>query len=171
MGKLIEILHADKKYGIGKKNTLMFSLPQDMAFFRKTTLGHTVAMGENTLLSFPHSKPLKNRLNIVLSQDPTHNYEGVKNVHTLEEFKKEIQEELTKGDVYIIGGASIYRTMLPYVDEVLLTKVDADGGAEVFFPNLDENPSFECIKEGVPILDNGYTIRFTTYINKNKEEL
>ena len=64
MGKLIEILHADKKYGIGKKNTLMFSLPQDMAFFRKTTLGHTVAMGENTLLSFPHSKPLKNRLNI-----------------------------------------------------------------------------------------------------------
>ena len=52
------ILHADKNWGIGKKNTLMFSLPKDMKFFRETTSGHTVVLGENTLKSFPGGKPL-----------------------------------------------------------------------------------------------------------------
>ena len=63
------ILHADKNWGIGKKNTLMFSLPKDMKFFRETTSGHTVVLGENTLKSFPGGKPLKNRKHIVLSPD------------------------------------------------------------------------------------------------------
>lgn len=168
--KLIAILHADRKYGIGKKNGLMFRLPKDMAFFRKTTSGHTVAMGENTLLSFPNHKPLKNRTNLVLSQDPNHNYEGVINIHTFEDFLKAIKEQLQKDDVYVIGGASIYRQLLPYCDEVLLTKVDADGGADVFFPNLDENKDFKLTCESEPEEDNGYTIRFTTYTNLNKKE-
>lgn len=168
---IITILHADKKWGIGKRNDLMFSLPLDMKFFRETTRGHVVAMGENTLLSFPNSKPLKNRTHIVLSADPTHNYEGVINVHSFEEFLKLIKEYSLKEDVYIIGGASIYNQTLSYVDKVLLTKVDADGGAEVFFHNLDEDNNFECVNEGEVIKDNGYDIRFTTYINKNKVDI
>lgn len=168
---IITILHADKKWGIGKRNDLMFSLPLDMKFFRETTRGHVVAMGENTLLSFPNSKPLKNRTHIVLSADPTHNYEGVINVHSFEEFLKLIKEYSLKEDVYIIGGASIYNQTLSYVDKVLLTKVDADGGAEVFFHNLDEDNNFECVDEGEVIKDNGYDIRFTTYINKNKVDI
>ena len=168
---IITILHADKKWGIGKRNDLMFSLPLDMKFFRETTRGHVVAMGENTLLSFPNSKPLKNRTHIVLSADPTHNYEGVINVHSFEEFLKLIKEYSLKEDVYIIGGASIYNQTLSYVDKVLLTKVDADGGAEVFFHNLDEDSNFECVDEGEVVKDNGYDIRFTTYINKNKVDI
>ena len=58
-----------------------------------------------------------------------------------------------------------------YVDQVLLTKVNADGGAEVFFVNLDENPDFECIDEGTPVMDGDLEIRFTTYRNKNKKEI
>ncbi len=165
---IISILSADKKYGIGKKNGLLFSLPIDMKFFRTTTINHVVAMGENTLLSFPNSKPLKNRTHIVLSADNTHNYEGVINVHSFSDFLNKIKEYSLKEDVYIIGGASIYNQMIPYVDEVLLTKVDEDGGAEVFFHNLDEDDNFECIEEGEPIDDNGHIIRFTKYINKNK---
>ena len=165
---IISILSADKKWGIGKRNGLLFSLPFDMKFFRTTTLNHVVAMGENTLLSFPNSKPLKNRTHIVLSADPTHNYEGVINVHSFEDFLKTIKETASNEDVYIIGGASIYNQMIPYVDKVLLTKVDEDGGAEVFFHNLDEDPNFECIEEGEPIDDNGHIIRFTTYRNKHK---
>ena len=168
---IITILHADKKWGIGKRNDLMFSLPLDMKFFRETTRGHVVAMGENTLLSFPNGKPLKNRTHIVLSADPAHNYEGVINVHSFEEFLKLIKEYSLKEDVYIIGGASIYNQTLSYVDKVLLTKVDADGGAEVFFHNLDEDNNFECVDEGEVIKDNGYDIRFTTYINKNKVDI
>jgi dihydrofolate reductase len=168
---IITILNADRNFGIGKRNGLLFSLPLDMKYFRETTKGHVVCMGENTLISFPGSKPLKNRTNIVLSQDPTHNYEGVINVHSFEEFLKTIKEYSLKEDVYIIGGASIYRQTLPYVDQVLLTKVDADGGAEVFFPNLDTNPDFECVDEGTPLMDGDISIRFTKYINHNKQEI
>ena len=168
---IISILNCDKEYGIGKRNGLLFSLPKDMKFFRETTLNHVVCMGENTLLSFPGSKPLKNRTNIVLSQDPTHNYEGVVNVHSFEDFLRAMKERETSDTVFVIGGASIYRQTLPYVDLVLLTKVNADGGAEVFFVNLDENPDFECIDEGTPVMDGDLEIRFTTYKNKNKKEI
>ena len=165
---IISILNCDKKFGIGKKNGLLFNLPLDMKFFRETTKGHFVAMGENTLLSFPNSKPLKNRTNIVLSKDLDHNYEDVINIHSFEEFIKTIKKYGEKETVFIIGGASIYAQTLPYVDEVYLTKVNADGGAEVFFPNLDENPHFICVDEGTPIMDNGLEIRFTRYKNTCK---
>ena len=165
---IISILSVDKKYGIGKNNDLLFHLPLDMKFFRETTKGHTVFMGENTLLSFPGSKPLKNRENIVLSQDSTHNYGGCVNIHDFNEFIKILQEKGRISDVFVIGGASIYRQTLPYIDKVLLTKVNADGGATVFFPNLDENPDFICVDEGEPIQDGEYEIRFTTYENKKR---
>ena len=128
-------------------------------------------MGENTLLSFPESKPLKNRTNVVLSQDPTHNYEGVINVHTFEDFLKEMKKQAERDIVFVIGGASIYRQTLPYVDEVYLTKVNADGGAEVFFVNLDEEKDFECVKESEPEMDGDIEIKFTVYKNNNKKEI
>ena len=128
-------------------------------------------MGENTLLSFPGSKPLKNRTNIVLSQDPTHNYEGVINVHTFEGFLKEMKKHAVRDTVFVIGGASIYRQTLPYVDEVYLTKVNADGGAEVFFVNLDEEKDFELIKESEPEMDGELEIKFCVYKNNNKKDI
>ena len=149
----------------------MFHLPKDMAFFRTTTKGHTVAMGENTLMSFPGSKPLKNRINIVLSNKSEHDYENVINVHTFSDFLKTIKEHSLENDVYIIGGASIYRQMLPYCDEVLLTKVFADGNAEVFFPNLDEDHNFKLIHASEIEDDNGYQIQFTTYENLKKTKI
>lgn len=166
MNKLIAILNCDKKYGIGKKGGLLFSLPKDMKLFRETTTGHAVAMGEATLLSFPKQKPLPNRINIVLSADFSHEYEGTVPAHTMEEFKRLIHEAKKQDDVFVIGGASIYRQMLPYVDEVMLNKVDADGEAEVFFENLDEHPGFELVQEGEPVEDNGLITRLCIYQNK-----
>ena len=168
---IISILNCDKKFGIGKRNGLLFSLPKDMKFFKETTKGHVVCMGENTLLSFPESKPLKNRTNVVLSQDPTHNYEGVINVHTFDDFLRAMKEHSENDVVFVIGGASIYRQTLPYVDQVYLTKVNAVGGAEVFFVNLDEHPDFELIKESEPEMDGDLEIKFTIYQNKNKKEI
>lgn len=168
---IISILNCDKEYGIGKKNGLLFQLKEDMRFFRHMTSNHVVAMGENTLLSFPGSKPLKNRVNIVLSQDPTHNYDDVINVHTFEEFLRTINKYAKEEDVYIIGGASIYRQTLDYVDFVYLTKVDAIGGAEVFFVNIDEKEEFEIVSESEPIQDGEYKIKFVTYRNKAKKKI
>ena len=162
------IVHADKEWGIGKDNDMMFSLPKDMKFFRETTMGHTVVMGGKTLRSFPNQKPLKNRVNIVLTRGQVCDECVV--VHSYERLKAELKSRENE-EIFIIGGGEIYKELLPYCHGALVTKVDAVGGAEVFFPNLDENPDFVCVDEGTPIDDNGLTIRFTKYENQNVQKL
>ena len=119
------ILHADKNWGIGKNNGLMFSIPADMKFFRETTSGNVVVMGANTLKSFPGGRPLKNRVNIVLSRSMA-DRDDCKIVRSLDELFAEIKK-YDSDKVYVIGGAMLYKTLLPYCDEVLVTKVDAEG--------------------------------------------
>ena len=162
------IVHADREWGIGKGNDMMFSLPADMKFFRTTTMGHTVVMGGNTLRSFPGQEPLKNRTNIVLSRGTVRDDCVI--VRSYDELKAEMKKRENE-DIYVIGGGAIYKELLPYCHGALVTKVDAIGGAEVFFPNLDKHPDFVCVDEGEPIDDNGYTIRFTTYQNNNVKPL
>ena len=156
------IVHADKEWGIGKGNDMMFSLPKDMKFFRETTMGHTVVMGGKTLRSFPGQKPLKNRVNIVLSRGQVRDDCII--VRSYDELKNELKIRKNE-EIFIIGGGEVYKELLPYCDGAFVTKVDAVGGAEVFFPNLDQHPDFVCVNEGEPIEDNGYTIRFTEYKN------
>ena len=158
------IVHADKEWGIGKNGDMMFSLPKDMKFFRETTMGHTVVMGGNTLRSFPNQKPLKNRVNIVLSRGQVRDDCII--VRSFDELKKEMKARQNE-EIYVIGGGEIYRELLPYCDEALVTKVDAVGNADTFFPNLDENENFVCVAISEPIDDNGNTIRFTAYRNTN----
>lgn len=158
------IFHCDKKWGIGRGNDLMFSLPADMKFFRETTKGKVVVMGRNTLLSFPNGKPLKNRVNIVLSPEDID--EEVITVHNLDELFEELKK-YPDGEVFVIGGASVYKALIPYCSQVLVTKVDADGNADTFVPDLDADENFELLSESAPIDDNGYIIRFCTYGNKD----
>ncbi len=158
------IVHADRKWGIGKNGDMMFSLPKDMKFFRETTMGHTVVMGGNTLRSFPGQKPLKNRTNIVLSRGQVRDDCII--VRSFDELKAEMKARKNE-EIYVIGGGEIYKELLPYCDEAFVTKVDTVGNADTFFPNLDENKNFVCIYESEPIDDNGTTIRFTTYQNTN----
>ena len=159
------ILHADKEWGIGKKNSLMFSIPADMKFFRETTTGNVVVMGSNTLKSFPGGKPLKNRVNIVLYPDGE-DRDDCKIVRSLDELFNEIKK-YDADKVFVIGGAMMYKTLLPYCTEVMVTRVDAVGGADTFFENLDKNPDFELDSFSEPVQTNGYTIRFATYKNLN----
>lgn len=156
------IFHADREWGIGKDNGLMFSIPQDMKFFRETTKRKVVVMGLNTLLSFPNGKPLKNRVNIVLCPDDVP--EDVITVHSPEELFQEVKK-YPEDDVFVIGGASVYRLLIPYCTEVLVTRVDAVGGADTFVPDLDADENFELAYESAPVEDNGYTFTFRTYRN------
>jgi len=157
------IVAVDKFWGIGKNNDLLFKLPLDMKRFRAITMGKTVVMGANTLASFPEGKPLPNRTNIVLC--PEYKLcDGVIQAKSLESLFNEI---IKHDDVFVIGGAKMYRTLLPYCEAVLVTKVDADGGAEVFFENLDTLSDWECVESSEKILDNGYMTSYHTYKNKN----
>ena len=156
------IVHADKEWGIGKGNDMMFSLPKDMKFFRETTMGHTVVMGGKTLRSFPGQKPLKNRVNIVLSRGQVRDDCVI--VRSFEELKQEMKKRENE-EIFVIGGGEIYKELLPYCHEALVTKVNAVGGATVFFPNLDELPNFSVVSRSEKIEDNGYEIEFLTYKN------
>lgn len=162
------IVAVDKNWGIGKKNDLLFELPEDMKFFRKTTLNKVVLMGSNTLKSFPGGNPLKNRTNIVLFPGGEKRDDCLI-VDSMDELKS-VLKNYNADDVFVIGGAMFYKTMLPYCSEVLVTKVDADGGAEVFYENLDKKQEWSLVEVGEPIETNGYTIRFTTYKNSDVKE-
>ena len=135
------IVAADRNWAIGKNNKLLVSIPSDMKFFRETTKGNIVVMGRKTLESFPQGQPLKNRVNIVISGNMNYEVKGAVVVHSV----KEALEECRKydGEVYVIGGESIYRAMLPYCKKALVTKIDHAYEADTYFPNLDEDPEWE----------------------------
>lgn len=159
------IVAVDEKWGIGKNNDLLFHLPLDMKFFRETTLGKVVIMGSNTLKSFPGGKPLPKRTNVVLYPGGEKRDDCVI-VESLDEMR-EVLRSYVDEDIYVIGGAMFYRTMLPYCGEALVTKVNADGGAQVFFENLDEKPGWECVKATAPLETEDVLIRFTIYRNRD----
>ena len=161
------IAAADKEWNIGNKGELLFSLPDDMKFFRTTTSGKVVVMGRKTLESFPGSKPLKNRVNIVLSRN-AHEVEGAEFVNSVDELLEKIKE-YNSDDVYVIGGAQIYLLLLPYCDTALITHVDAvadeaDAKRPVLSP--DEWKQTECSEE---YENNGIKFRFTTYKRTEKD--
>lgn len=161
------IFAVDNKWGLGKKNDLLFNLKADMRHFVVHTRGKVVVMGSNTLLSFPGGMPLKNRVNIVLNPNGTDedaNTKGYVLVRSLDELFAAIKQ-YDQDNVYVVGGAMMYHTLLPYCETAYVTKVDADGGAEVFHDNLDELDNWHCTEQSDPIDDNGYTIRFCTYKN------
>ena len=136
------ILSADKNWGIGYQNRLLVSIPSDMKFFRQTTTGKVVVMGRKTLESFPNGMPLKNRTNIVLTGNKGYHVKDAVIVHSKEELLDDTD------DVYVIGGESIYRMLLPYCSTVYVTKIDQAFQADTFFPNLDEMDEWVMTEEG-----------------------
>ena len=157
------IVVVDNKWGIGKNNDLLFRLKKDMAFFKQTTTGKVVVMGAKTFDSFPNGA-LPNRLNIVLDDSGAFHY-GAITVSTFEQLEKELRIYNSE-DVFVIGGASVYALMLNRCKYAYVTKVAADGGAEVFFPNLDELGNWTLVEESEPVLDGEYEIRFCKYENE-----
>lgn len=131
------IVAVDKNWAIGLSNKLLVSIPADMKFFRETTSGKVVAMGRKTLESFPGGQPLKNRTNIVLTKDQNYKVKAAVVVGTLEEMLEELKKYPSE-DIYVIGGESVYRQLLPYCDTAYVTKIDHVYEADTFFPNLDE---------------------------------
>ena len=155
------IAAVDNDWNIGNKGGLLFSLPDDMKFFRTTTSGKIVVMGRKTLESFPNSKPLKNRINIVLSRSK-HDVEGAEFVTGVDELLAKLKE-YDSDNVYVIGGAQIYSLLLPYCDTALITHVDAVASeADSKFPEL-KSDEWIITEQSDVHENNGIKFRFTTY--------
>jgi dihydrofolate reductase len=163
------IVCADNSWAIGKNNDLLYNIKEDMRMFKSITTNHgdggIVVMGENTLLSLPNQKPLPKRINIVLCKDD-HKYDGFICIHDFNELVRILKLISKVYDVYVIGGGMLYRSLLPYYDEVFVTKVNnIDLEAVVFFPNLDENSDFELSFKSSDSTEEGfpYTYNFCIY--------
>jgi len=161
------IVAVDNNWGIGKNNGLLFHIPTDMDFFKKKTLNKVIVMGSNTLLSFPNSKPLKNRTNIVLF--PGGKRDDCIVAQSLDELKL-ILKKYNSDDIYVVGGAMFYKTMLDYCSKVFVTKVDSDGAATVFFENLDKRKNWILFDKQNSIEADGYNISFNEYKNLDVKE-
>lgn len=156
------IVCVDEGWGIGYKNQLLYRNPVDMKFFKEKTIGNVVVMGLNTLKSFPGGNPLKDRVNIVLCNDPEFSQEGVTIADSIESLF-EILKRYDTNTVYIIGGASVYAQLVPYCDTVYVTKVEGKKEADAFFPNLDEDENWVCAKQTETQEHNELKFKFTTY--------
>ena len=147
---------------IGKNNELLWYLPKDLRHFKTITKGHTVIMGRKTFESV--GKPLPNRRNIIITRNTDLAIEGTEVVHTLEDAL-----ELCKQDeeVFIIGGAEIYKIAMPHTDKIYLTVVHENFEADAFFPEIDHNLWLETASEKhLPDDKNNLSFTFSTLERK-----
>ncbi len=154
------IVAVDRNWAIGNKGKLLVSIPNDHKNFRLETTGKVVVLGRKTLETFPQGLPLKNRTNIILSRDLTYQVNDAIIVHSIDQLLEEIKVYNSE-DVYIIGGDSIYKQLIPYCDEAIVTYIDHKYEADAFFPNLDESPEWELTGESeeMTYFDLEYTFR------------
>ena len=125
------IVATERNNGIGINNTLPWRLPEDLAFFKRTTTGHPILMGRKTFESI--GRPLPNRRNIVISRNPDWHHEGVDTAGSLQQ----AADLAGDGEVFVIGGAQIYADTLPLASRLIVTEIDADFACDAFFPAID----------------------------------
>ncbi len=140
------IVAVDNNWAIGNKNELLIRIPNDHKHFREETTGKVVVLGRKTLETFPQGLPLKNRTNIILSKDRNYKVKDAIVVHSVEELLEELKNYRDE-DIYIIGGDSVYRQMLPFCDVAHITKIDHEYEADAYFPNLEQSGEWEITAE------------------------
>lgn len=161
------IVAVDSNWAIGYNNQLLVSIPADMRFFKAETTNKVVVMGKNTLESLPGGKPLPNRTNIVVALEKDYRVPGATVVNSIEEALEAVKDYNTD-DVYIMGGASIYKQFLQYCDVAHVTKIDYAYRADVYFPNLDEDDEWQLVGDSEEQTYYDLEYRFLKYERKNK---
>lgn len=159
------IVAVDENWAIGNKNELLISIPADHKFFRQETTGKVVVLGRKTLETFPQGLPLKNRTNIIMSTNKAYQVKDAVVVHDVEELLEELKKYDTE-DVYILGGESVYRQLLPYCDVAHVTKIDHAYAADAYFPNLDEMPEWQITADSEEQTYFDITYHFLKYERK-----
>ena len=161
------VVAVDENWGIGLRGTQNVVIPEDRRHFREVTGHGTIIVGQRTLMDFPGGKPLKNRKNIVMSDDPAFTAEGAVVVHSLTELEKALRDEEDEDNVFVCGGGSIYRLLLPYTRYAYLTMLAASPEADTYFPNLDLLPNWAPDDLGEELESGEIRYRFVRYKNSD----
>lgn len=153
------IVAMDQNRVIGYKNQLPWRLPKDLEYVRKTTWGHPIVMGRKNFESI--GKPLPGRKNIVLTRNRDYRAEGCHVVHSVEDVFRLCDSE---EEVFIFGGAEIYRLFFPYVNRLYITKIFHAFEGDTFFPEYREEEWIEVFRQkGVKDKENPYDYVFMIY--------
>ena len=155
------IFSAGQNWELGLNNRLVFRAQQDMEHFKRLTLGKTVVMGRKTLLSLPDGKPLKNRENIVLTTDRGFAVDGAKAVHSVEELLETVKGH--EDGVFVIGGESVYRQLLPYCETAYVTRFLHLAVADCVMPDFDSLEAWQKTDSSEIFEESGLRFRFDTY--------
>ncbi len=158
MREIEAVVAVYQDWGIGAGGTQPVALKADRRFFRELTRGSAVIVGRRTLEDFPGGRPLPGRENIVLTRRDII-IDGAKVAHSPEEAVEDVESER----VFVIGGASVYKAMLPYVQRVYVTKIGARPVSDSFFPDLDADPGWRETNPGELMEEGGVPYRFAVY--------
>lgn len=155
------IVAASKNNAIGKNNELLWHMPADLKFFRKTTSGHTVIMGRKTFESVGEALP--KRRNIVITRQANFQADNIEVVNSLEEALAACEHE--KEEIFIVGGAQIYEQAMSLTDRIYLTRINHNfQDADTFFPEInDEEWQLEEVEHHESDEKNPYDYSFYLY--------
>jgi dihydrofolate reductase len=162
------ILSADLNWGIGYRGELLMRVPEDMKRFRDMTTGKVVVMGRKTLESLPGEKPLKDRINIVLSKTAQYSDDGLVLCRSTEELFREL-EKYPPDDIFVIGGEAIYTLLLPYCSKVYVTRFEKEFLADRYFPNLDTMEDWELVEESERHYYKDLSFKYLTYVPRERD--
>ena len=161
------IVAVSKSWGIGRDNDMLFRIPGDLAWFRSKTIGKTIIMGRKTLEAMPGGHALPGRDNLVLSRDKDFHSGDCMIFHKLNDLLKYIRAFRSE-DLYVVGGEAVYTLLLPYCSRAYVTHIlaESDPLPEKYFPNLQELPEWECVRQGETVQEIGLSYYVSEYINK-----
>ena len=152
------IVAVDQNWAIGKGGDQLCYISADLKRFKELTTGHPVILGRKTLATFPGGRPLKGRRNLVLSRDRKLQIEGAEVYHDMESLLA-----LAPEDSFVIGGESVYHSLLDRCDTVYVTKIAHSFPADTWFPDLDRDPAWRAVREEEPLEEKGLTFWYVTY--------
>ena len=162
MTRFTIIVAIDAERGIGINNTLPWKLPEDMAFFKKTTTGHPIVMGRKTFDSIGRALP--NRRNIVITRNSKWQHDGVESAPSLDAAAALIGDT----EAFIIGGGQIYADALGRADRLLVTEIDKSFGCDAHFPVINVAEWEEVSREAHHSTQNEFDFAFVTYQRRSK---
>ncbi len=155
--RLTIVVATDSNRGIGIRNQLPWHLPEDLAFFKRTTSGHPIVMGRKTFESI--GRPLPNRRNIVITRNPDWKREGAETASSLQEAR----ELAGEAEIFVIGGAQIYAEALPHTQRLIVTEIDKAFDCDAFFPRIDPAVWKEVSRDKHRSDANGLDYAFVVY--------
>lgn len=152
------IAAVDEHWAIGHGGDQLAYLREDLKRFQALTTGKTIILGRRTLATFPGGRPLKNRTNLILSANPAFTVEGAQVFHSLDALL-----DAAPADSVVVGGASVYRALLPRCGRAYITKLHASFPADVWLPDLDRDPAWTAVEESPALEQDGLFYHYVTY--------